>query len=310
MAVDTFSLKRRYRAKHFKRNTLLYIFAAIFLIWILFPIWFTISSSFTNPSAIGIKPTPYFPANPTLDNYRIVLGLPIHGDQNCVPGVAIEKCSSAVSNVSINALIPTIMHSFLVSSVVVILNLFLATLCAYALSRFPFKGSNFFFKSIILSRIVPGLVLISPIFIGLRVLNLLNTPYALIISYTSFTLPLAIIILKNYFDQISRDMEEAASVDGAGRLQTLLIIILPLAVPGLIATGVLIFLESWSEFFFALVLTDAYTVPPLLAGFLGLQTFNWTLLSAATVIALIPPVAMTLIFQKYIVAALSSGSGK
>jgi ABC-type spermidine/putrescine transport system permease subunit II len=106
------------------------------------------------------------------------------------------------------------------------------------------------------------------------------------------------------------DLEEAAALDGAGRLQTLRLIILPVAVPGLIAAGVLVFLESWSEFFFALVLTDSYTVPPLLAGFLSMQTFNWTLLSAATVIAIIPPVLLTMVFQKYIVTALASGTGK
>jgi ABC-type glycerol-3-phosphate transport system permease component len=93
-------------------------------------------------------------------------------------------------------------------------------------------------------------------------------------------------------------------------LQTLKLIILPVAVPGLIATGVLVFLESWSEFFFALVLTDSYTVPALLAGFLSMQTFNWTLLSAATIIAIIPPVVLVMIFQKYIVTALASGTGK
>lgn len=291
------------------RNTMIYSSATGFVLWILFPIWYTISSSFTKPSQIGVHPTPFWPANPTLNNYRIVLGIPIK-DENCVPGVDITECQSVASNVSVNKLVETMAHSFYVGALVVVFTLIIATIAAYSLSRYRFIGSNFFLNFTILSRIVPGLVLVAPIFIFLRILNLLNTPWALIISYTSFTLPLAIIILKNYFDQISIDLEEAAAIDGASRLRTLNLIILPVAVPGLIATGVLVFLESWSEFFFALVLTDSYTVPPLLAGFLSMQTFNWTLLSAATVIAIIPPVLLTMVFQKFIVTALASGTGK
>jgi ABC-type glycerol-3-phosphate transport system permease component len=311
MATLTYLKSRSFKNKkrNFGRKSFLYSCSTIFLVWILFPIWYTISSSFTQPSKIGARPTPFWPKQPTLDNYKIVLGLHVRA-KDCVPGVNIQNCDTAVSNVSVNRMIPTLLHSLYVSSLVVILNLALATLCAYAMSRYQYKGSNFFYRFIILSRIVPGLVLVAPIFIGLRIFGLLNTPYALVISYTSFTLPLGIMILKNYFDQISRDMEEAASIDGAGRLRILNLIIMPIAVPGLIATGVLIFLESWSEFFFALVLTDAYTVPPLLAGFLSLQTFNWTLLSAATIIAILPPVVLTMAFQKYIVEALASGSGK
>lgn len=291
------------------RSSMIYSVAGCFVLWILFPIWYTISSSFTQPSKIGIHPTPFWPASPTLDNYRMVLGIPVT-DKNCVPGIDIKICQTSPSNVSVNKIVDTMLHSLYVASSVVIITLVISTIAAYSLSRFRFVGSNFFLNFTILSRIVPGLVLVAPIFIFLRVLNLLNTPWALIISYTSFTLPLAIIILKNYFDQISIDLEEAAALDGAGRMQTLKLIIMPVAVPGLIAAGVLVFLESWSEFFFALVLTDAYTVPPLLAGFLGMQTFNWTLLSAATVIAIIPPVLLTMVFQKYIVTALASGAGK
>lgn len=300
--------KRIFKVKNI-RILMIYFFAMIFAAWTLFPIWYTLSSSFTEPSKIGARPTPFWPADPTLDNYRIVLGIPIR-DENCVTGIDIKICNSSESNVSVNKMIDTMLRSFYVGSLVVGFTLIISSIAAYSLSRYRFFGSKFFLNFTILSRIVPGLVLVGPIFIFLRVLNLLNTPWALIISYTSFTLPLAIIILKNYFDQISIDLDEAAALDGASRLQTLRVIILPVAVPGLIATGVLVFLESWSEFFFALVLTDSYTVPPLLAGFMSMQTFNWTLLSAATIIAIIPPVFLIMIFQRFIVTALASGTGK
>ena len=307
--MSTMIKRRRFTRRRVTRNTMIYSAAAVFVVWILFPIWYTLSSSFTKPSEIGARPTPFWPASPTLDNYRLVLGIPTK-DQECIPGIDIVNCGAAASNVSVNKLVDTMFNSFIVGAAVVFFTLLISTIAAYSLSRYRFAGSVFFLNFTILSRIVPGLVLVAPIFIFLRVINLLNTPWALIISYTSFTLPLAIIILKNYFDQISIDLEEAAALDGAGRLQTLKLVILPVAVPGLIATGVLVFLESWSEFFFALVLTDSYTVPALLAGFLSMQTFNWTLLSAATIIAIIPPVLLVMIFQKYIVTALASGTGK
>jgi len=301
--------RKKFSLKRIGYGTFIYASAAAFLVWIIFPIWYTISSSFTDPSQIGVRPTPFWPENPTLDNYKIVLGIPLEGKE-CVPGVNIQECAVAESNVSVNQILNTMFNSFYIGAIVVFFTLIIAVVAAYSLSRYRFIGSKFFVNFTILSRIVPGLVLVAPLFIFLRVLNVLNTPWALVISYTSFTLPLAIIILKNYFDQISIELDEAAAIDGAGRFRSIFSVILPVAVPGLIATAVLVFLESWSEFFFALVLTDALTVPPLLAGFLSMQTFNWTLLSAATVLAVIPPVALTMVFQKYVVTALAAGTGK
>jgi multiple sugar transport system permease protein/trehalose/maltose transport system permease protein len=140
--------------------------------------------------------------------------------------------------------------------------------------------------------------------VAFRVIGVLNSPWALIISYNVFPLPLAIMILKNYFDQLPREIEEAAKIDGAGRLLTLAIIILPIAKPGLVAAGVLIFLEAWSEFFSSLVLTNQLTVPPLLAGFQSVQQFNWNALAAATVISMVPPVLLVMIFQRNVVGSL------
>ena len=104
--------------------------------------------------------------------------------------------------------------------------------------------------------------------------------------------------------------EEAAKIDGASRLLTLWLIIVPIAKPGLVAAGVLIFLEAWSEFFYSLVLTNQLTITPLLAGFQSVQQFNWNALAAATVMSMIPPVVLVLLFQRHIVGALTAGIGK
>jgi len=301
---------KRVNPRKIAHKFLLYFFSSILLIWILLPFFYTLGSAFSPASEIGKRPTPFWPADPTLDNFKIVLGLPVQQQDCSAQGAGIDLCNTAEINISVQAILTTMWNSFYIGCLVVGITLIFAIFSAYSLSRYRFAGARFFQNFIILSRIVPGLVLIAPIFIVLRVTNLLNTSWALVITYVSFTLPLAIIILKFYFDQITSELDEAAAIDGANRFQIIFSIILPVAVPGLIATGVLVFLESWGEFFFSLVLTASLTVPPLLAGFLSLQTFSWTLLSAATVIAVLPPILLTMVFQKYLVSALAAGSGK
>ncbi|MFG2041695.1 carbohydrate ABC transporter permease [Dactylosporangium sp. NPDC048998] len=276
---------------------MIYSAAIAFTLWILFPLWFTVLSSLTSPGAIGKIPAPLWPASPTLDNFKEVFGL------------AGDDTASATSKLS--RVVVGMGHSLMVSTVLVAIDLVIAGAAAYAISRFPFRGSRTFFGFVVISRVVPGIAIIGPFFVAFRVTNVLDHPLlALVISYNVFTLPLAIMLLKNYFDQVPREIEEAAAVDGASNLRTLLVIIAPLAVPGAVATGVLVFMEAWSELFFALTLTSDYTTPPILAGFQSLQHFNWTVLAAATVVTLIPPVVITMVFQRYVVTALTQGSGK
>jgi ABC-type glycerol-3-phosphate transport system permease component len=201
-------------------------------------------------------------------------------------------------------------YSFLIGVAVTATNLIIGGLAGYAYSRYRFRGSRAGFLFLLATRVVPGIALVVPFYALFRQVGLINTPWALIITYLIFTLPLSIWLLKSYFDHLPREVEEAASVDGAGRLRSLLVIVAPLARPGLVATGLLVFLESWSEFFFAVVLTNALTVPPLLAGYQSLQTFTWNTLAAATVISLIPPVLLAVVFQRYIVSGLAAGSVK
>jgi ABC-type glycerol-3-phosphate transport system permease component len=285
------------RQRSLLASCVLYLCVLVFAIWILLPVWYLVVSSLITPSQLGVKPFPIVPSSITFDNYLSVLT----GSTN-LKGFGTTDMGSR--------LLPAIGQSFFVSSVLVILNLFIAGLAAYGLSRYPFRGSRLFELSIIISRVIPAIAIIGPFFVAFRVTGILNTPWALIISYNVFTLPLAIMILKNYFDQLPREIEEAAKIDGASRLQTLWIIVVPLARPGLVAAGVLIFLEAWSEFFYSLVLTNQLTVPPLLAGFQSVQQFNWNALAAATVMSMIPPVVLVIIFQRHVVGALTAGAVK
>lgn len=279
------------------QTVVIYLCVLVFALWILLPVWYLVVSSLITPQQLGSRSFSFLPSGMTLANFRSVLT----GDTG----------GAGIGSTDIGArLLPAIGQSFLVSSILVVLNLVIAGAAAYGLSRYPFAGSRKFELAVIATRVVPAIAIIGPFFVAFRVIGVLNTPWALVISYNVFTLPLAIMILKNYFDQLPREIEEAAKIDGAGRIQTLTIIILPIAKPGLVAAGVLIFLEAWSEFFYALVLTNQLTVPPLLAGFQSVQQFNWNALAAATVMSMIPPVLLVMIFQRNVVGSLTAGVGK
>ncbi|WP_417310698.1 carbohydrate ABC transporter permease [Devosia sp.] len=275
----------------------IYLGLVIFAIWILLPVWYLVVSSLITPAQLGVKPFPMLPSSITFDNFVNVLF-------GSTGGKGIGSTDMGAR------LVPAIGQSLFVSSVLVVINLLLAGAAAYGLSRYPFRGGRLFELSVIATRVVPAIAIIGPFFVAFRIIGVLNSPWALIISYNVFTLPLAIMILKNYFDQLPREIEEAAKIDGATRLQTLWIIIVPIARPGLVAAGVLIFLEAWSEFFYSLVLTNQLTVPPLLAGFQSVQQFNWNALAAATVMSMIPPVLLVMLFQRHVVGALTAGVGK
>ena len=294
----------RARASRGKRNRrslamsiVFYAGIVLFGLWILLPVWFLVMSSFTTLGQLSVRPFPLIPDQMTLENYYSVL-TGSTGDE-------------AFGSIDVGArLVPAIGQSLLVSSLLVGLNLLIAGWAAYGLSRYPFTGARAFELSVIASRVVPAIAIIGPFFVAFRVFDMLDTPWALLISYNIFTLPIAILVLKNYFDQLPREIEEAAKIDGASRMLTLWIIVVPIAKPGLVAAGVLIFLEAWGEFFYALVLTNQLTVPPLLAGFQSVQQFNWNTLAAATVMSMLPPIVLAFVFQRYVVNALTAGVGK
>lgn len=288
---------RRGRSRTLAQTIVVYLCVLIFGVWVLLPVWYLLVSSLITVTQLGIKPFPIIPSSITFDNYLSVLT-----GSNGGKGIGSTDIGSR--------LLPAIGNSFLVSSMLVVLNLLIAGAAAYALSRYPFRGARLFELSVIATRVVPAIAIIGPFFVAFRVGGILNTPWALVISYNVFTLPLAIMILKNYFDQLPRELEEAAKIDGASPFLTLWLIIVPVARPGLVAAGVLIFLESWSEFFYSLILTNQLTVTPLLAGFQSVQQFNWNALAAATVMSMIPPVVLVLIFQRHVVGALTAGIGK
>lgn len=205
--------------------------------------------------------------------------------------------------------------SAIVSIVSTTCALLLGTLAAYALSRFrlPHKLNTRLALWILSTRMFPPIVTAVPLFLLMSDLRLLDTMAALIIVYTAFNLPFVVWMMRGFFNEIPRDLEEAARVDGDSRLGALRRVILPLVAPGLAATAVFCLIISWNEFLFALTLTQtdaAMTLPVGIAGRVTQYEIEWGVMSAAGVVAMIPILIFALAVQRYLVRGLSLGAVK
>ena len=191
----------------------------------------------------------------------------------------------------------------------------LGTLAAYSLARFrlPFNMDRKLSLWILSTRMFPAIVTAVPLFLMMRDLQLLNTRLSLIIVYTAFNLPFVVWMMRGFFVELPRDLEEAALVDGDSRLGALVRIVLPLVAPGLAATAVFCLIVSWNEFLFALVLTQtdtAMTLPVGIAGRVTQYEIKWGVMSAAGTVAMLPILIFALSVQRYLVRGLSLGAVK
>ncbi|HEY8463614.1 MAG TPA: carbohydrate ABC transporter permease [Bacillota bacterium] len=204
-------------------------------------------------------------------------------------------------------------NSLYIALIVTVLSISLAALGAYALSRFRFPGRRSISVFILVVQMFPSVVLIIPMFMLMRDLQLLNTHFSLIISYTTFTLPLCIWILKGFFDGIPRELEEAALIDGCSGGTAFFRVILPLTLPGLTATGIYAFIGAWNEFVFAMTfinVDELNTMPVGLTAFFGQFTVEWNQLMAASVLFTIPSLLFFMLSRKYLAQGMVSGAVK
>lgn len=208
-----------------------------------------------------------------------------------------------------------LINSFGISSIATVLSVMIATLTAYAIARLDFKGKRVVLSIALAIAMFPVVSLVGPLFDMWRTLGLYDTWPGLIIPYMSFTLPLAIWTLTAFFREIPWEMEQAAQVDGATSWQAFRKVIVPLAAPGVFTAAILTFFFAWNDFVFGISLTSttaARPVPAALAFFVGPDQFNppTSTLSAAAVVVTIPIIIIVLIFQRKIVAGLTSGAVK
>ncbi|WP_322905917.1 carbohydrate ABC transporter permease [Paenibacillus campi] len=205
-------------------------------------------------------------------------------------------------------------NSVFVSVVVTFLSLMISIFAGYALSRFiRFRGIKIFSVAMLLSQMIPGVLLLIPLYLTMKDLGLINTYSSLILAYTTFTVPLCTFMLKGFFDSIPIDMEEAAEIDGCSRIGLIFRILLPVSLPSMIAAGMFAFLNSWNEFMFGFVFINDdqhRTLTPGIYLFKGLFQTDWGSLMASSVLSVLPVVLMFVFMQRFLVEGMTAGSVK
>jgi len=205
-------------------------------------------------------------------------------------------------------------NSLIISTITAVVVTFFSSMAAYAVSRMRFPGRSFVPLLILAMSMFPQISIVGYLFEMFSKAGLINSHMALILPYIAWTIPIALWINMSYFTQIPLDLDKAALVDGAGRMKVLYKIIFPLALPGIFSSALLVFIACFNEFLFAIMLTIDYTAQTLPVGialFQGLHgEIPWGNLMAASALASVPLVILTLIFQRYIVAGLMGGAVK
>jgi ABC-type glycerol-3-phosphate transport system permease component len=205
-------------------------------------------------------------------------------------------------------------NSLVVASGTTLLSMIVASLGGYALSRFRYAGFALFARATLLAYMVPSIMLVIPLFVVLVELGLANTLQSLIITNTTFTLPFALWLMRAYFGNIPVDLDESAMIDGCTRFQALLKIVMPLAAPGIIATSIFAFTNSWNEFLYAsaLIQSDALrTLPPGMGQLIQSDNiYDWGMLMASAVLMTIPALIFYVLVQRNLIVDLSAGAVK
>jgi multiple sugar transport system permease protein len=275
--------------KHPMRKTLKYVTLLIALLATVAPIYWMSTISFKHEVDQFAVPPKWFSFSPTLEHYADAFVSRSFGQY--------------------------LLNSFFVAAMSTLCALVIGTFAAYALARFRLRRNldRKLALWILSTRMFPAIVTAVPLFLIMRDLRLVNTRVSLIIVYTAFNLPFVVWMMRGFFVEVPRDLEEAAMVDGDSRLGAFRRVVLPLVTPGLAATAVFCLIVSWNEFLFALVLTqtdDAMTLPVGIAGRVTQYGIKWGAMSAAAVVAMVPILAFALSVQRYLVRGLSLGAVK
>jgi len=210
-------------------------------------------------------------------------------------------------------LLQYIANSAIIAGATTVVSVTIAALTAYALARFQWRSGRFYLLLLLALSMFPQIAIAGPVWRLLSALGWLNTYHGIVAAYIAFSLPFAIWILTVFFKELPYEIEEAAMVDGCTRGQALRLVVLPLAAPGVFTAAILVFIHAWNEFFFALIiLTDSarQTLPVGIALFPGEYTMPWGEIAAASTMATLPLVVLTLFFQRRIVQGLSAGAIK
>jgi multiple sugar transport system permease protein len=273
------------------RNRGLMLLAAVFIaIAFVAPFLYAIVSSFKTNAQANASPPVLFPSEISVENYAALTDF----------GIGIAGY---------------VKNSVIVTTLTIFGTLVLSTLGGYGFSRFKFRGKSILFVMILATIMVPFQSILVPLFVILNNVGLTNSLIGLSLVYITFQLPFSVFIMRNSFDAIPTEIEEAALVDGCGALRALVRVMSPIAIPGMVTVVLFAFLAAWNEFLAALILLtqgENYTLPIMLlsaqSGYYG--TVNWGLLQGGLVIAMVPALVLFLALQRYYLEGLASGAVK
>lgn len=269
------------------QRVLFWLLVAFVALWSVAPFLWQMNSSFQEDRDLTSRPPNFFPNPLVLDHYKNLFGE--RGFQQYIANSAIVTVSATF------------------------VALILAVLCAYALTRLPVPGKGVVLSIILAISMFPQIAIVTPLYLILNSLHLLDTYAGLSGAYIGLSIPLMVFILYSHFRAIPHEMDEAAAIDGAGRLRTLSSIIVPMAAPGIVTAALLGFIASWNEFMLALSFTTTsahQTIPVGIANFSEQFFIPWGDMSAASVIVTIPLVVLVVLFQRRIVDGITAGAMK
>ena len=294
---------RRGTLARLARDVVALLTVAVFM----FPIFWWVLASFKPYTAIFNNYPIYFDFTPTLDNYKVTL-LGYSRTAFIEHGTGVGGATGGGNSYYA---IPSIIDSTVVALCSTAIAVTLATLAAYALSRMRFRGQQDFVFWVLAQRMMPPIAVAIPLFFIFRNLGLRDTLTGLILAHTLINLPLAVLLLKSFMDDVPVSLDEAAMIDGASRLACFTRVVLPLVKGGLAATAVLCFIFSWTEFLISLQLTTSIrTIPVKISTFVTSTGTEWGFITALGSAALVPSFIFILLVQRHLVRGLTLGSLK
>ncbi|MFC5402210.1 carbohydrate ABC transporter permease [Cohnella soli] len=273
------------------KKLMMYAGLALLMAFTLAPFLSTLTTSLSTNQDIISGANRFFPTHATFANFN----------------------KAIMGQAALSGFVSSMINSLIVAAVTTILCLLFGALGAYAFARLNFRFRDSFVLLVLVTQMIPGIAVLIPIYVIFRQMGLLDTKTSIIMAQMAFNLPFIIWIMRSFFSSIPKDLEEAAFIDGLGRFGALFRIILPISTPGLFATGVFAFMNSWNDFLTPLVLTSsqvAKTMPVAINEFLGRFTVDYGLLAAAGFIGIIPPILIILFFQRYLIEGLTAGAVK